>query len=45
VFNADPTIAAASARRLADLDAEIACFGHGEPFGRGAAAGLAEGVR
>ena len=45
VFNADPTVAAASARRLADLDAEIACFGHGEPFRRDAAARLAELAR
>jgi len=35
----------ASARRLADLDAEIACFGHGEPFRRDAAARLAELAR
>jgi glyoxylase-like metal-dependent hydrolase (beta-lactamase superfamily II) len=42
VFNADPTLAAASARRLASLDAEIACFGHGEPLRRDAAASLAE---
>ena len=41
----DPTVAAASARRLADLDAEIACFGHGEPFRRDAAARLAELAR
>ena len=42
VFNADPAVAAASARRLAELDAEIACFGHGEPLRRDAAARLAE---
>jgi glyoxylase-like metal-dependent hydrolase (beta-lactamase superfamily II) len=41
VFNADPTVAATSARRLAGLDAEIACFGHGEPLRRDAAARLA----
>jgi glyoxylase-like metal-dependent hydrolase (beta-lactamase superfamily II) len=41
VFNADPAVAAASARRLAGLDAEIACFGHGEPLRRDAAALLA----
>ncbi|GAA2396074.1 MBL fold metallo-hydrolase [Dactylosporangium salmoneum] len=32
VFNADPERAAASFRRQADLDAEIACFGHGRPL-------------
>jgi len=31
VFNLDRAQAAASFRRLADLDADIACFGHGEP--------------
>jgi glyoxylase-like metal-dependent hydrolase (beta-lactamase superfamily II) len=40
VFNADRTQAAASFRRLARLDAEIACFGHGEPVIQGAAAQL-----
>ena len=45
VFNADPTLAAASARRLASLDADIACFGHGEPLRRDAAASLAELAR
>jgi glyoxylase-like metal-dependent hydrolase (beta-lactamase superfamily II) len=45
VFNADPTLAAASARRLASLDAEIACFGHGEPLRRDAAASRAELAR
>jgi glyoxylase-like metal-dependent hydrolase (beta-lactamase superfamily II) len=45
VFNADPTRAAASARRLASLDAEIACFGHGEPLRRDATAALAELAR
>ena len=32
VFNADPPAAAAAARRLATLEADVACFGHGEPF-------------
>jgi hypothetical protein len=45
VFNAEPTIAVASARRLANLDVEIACFGHGEPIRRDAAARLAELAR
>jgi glyoxylase-like metal-dependent hydrolase (beta-lactamase superfamily II) len=40
VFNADPAQAAGSFRRLAALDTEIACFGHGEPLTRGAAASL-----
>jgi len=35
MFNSEPAVAAASARRLADLDVEIACFGHGQPL-RGA---------
>ncbi len=38
VFNVDPARAAASFARLAALGAEIACFGHGEPITRGAAA-------
>jgi glyoxylase-like metal-dependent hydrolase (beta-lactamase superfamily II) len=38
VFNVDPPQAAASFRRLATLDAGIACFGHGEPVTDGAAA-------
>ena len=42
VFNADPAAAAASARRLAALDAELACFGHGEPLRSDAAARLAQ---
>jgi glyoxylase-like metal-dependent hydrolase (beta-lactamase superfamily II) len=42
VFNAEPAVAAASARRLASLDAEVACFGHGEPLRRDASARLAE---
>jgi glyoxylase-like metal-dependent hydrolase (beta-lactamase superfamily II) len=40
VFNADPGQAAASYRRLAALDCEIACFGHGEPITQDAAARL-----
>lgn len=42
VFNADPAVAAATARRLATLDAEVACFGHGEPVRSAAAARLAQ---
>jgi glyoxylase-like metal-dependent hydrolase (beta-lactamase superfamily II) len=30
VFNSDPPVAAQSFRRLAELDVEIACFGHGD---------------
>ena len=40
VFNVSRTQAAASFRRLARLSAELACFGHGEPLTRGAAAAL-----
>jgi hypothetical protein len=49
VFHVDRARAAASFRRLAALDAELACFGHGEPALTGAgdrlrvAAGLVEG--
>jgi glyoxylase-like metal-dependent hydrolase (beta-lactamase superfamily II) len=32
VFNVDRAAAAASFRRLASLDAAVACFGHGEPL-------------
>jgi glyoxylase-like metal-dependent hydrolase (beta-lactamase superfamily II) len=38
VFNVDRAQAADSFRRLADLDVAIACFGHGEPLTRDAAA-------
>jgi glyoxylase-like metal-dependent hydrolase (beta-lactamase superfamily II) len=37
VFNADRAGAAASFARLAAVNAEIACFGHGEPLTEGAA--------
>jgi glyoxylase-like metal-dependent hydrolase (beta-lactamase superfamily II) len=40
VFNADRAEAAASFRRLAGLSAAVACFGHGEPLTRDAAATL-----
>ena len=40
VFNVDRAQAATSLRRLATLDAEVACFGHGEPLTRNAAAEL-----
>jgi glyoxylase-like metal-dependent hydrolase (beta-lactamase superfamily II) len=40
VFNADRAQAAASFHRLAGLDTEIACFGHGEPVTQDAAAQL-----
>jgi glyoxylase-like metal-dependent hydrolase (beta-lactamase superfamily II) len=45
VFNVNRTQAAASLRRLADLDATVACFGHGEPLTRAAAAELQAAVR
>jgi glyoxylase-like metal-dependent hydrolase (beta-lactamase superfamily II) len=45
VFNADPAQAAASFRRLAALDSEIACFGHGEPITQDAAARLRAAAR
>jgi glyoxylase-like metal-dependent hydrolase (beta-lactamase superfamily II) len=40
VFNVDPALAAASFRRQAKLDVEIACFGHGEPLTESAADAL-----
>jgi glyoxylase-like metal-dependent hydrolase (beta-lactamase superfamily II) len=40
VFNVSRSQAAASFRRLADLTATVACFGHGEPLTHGAAAAL-----
>jgi glyoxylase-like metal-dependent hydrolase (beta-lactamase superfamily II) len=45
VFNADPPAARDSFRRLARLDAELACFGHGEPIRSRAGARLAEVAR
>jgi glyoxylase-like metal-dependent hydrolase (beta-lactamase superfamily II) len=44
VFNADPPAAVAAALRLATLDADVACFGHGEPLRHDAAARLAEAM-
>jgi len=32
VFNLDRTVAAGSFRRIAELDVDVACFGHGEPL-------------
>ncbi|MYQ95541.1 MBL fold metallo-hydrolase, partial [Streptomyces sp. SID4946] len=40
VFNLGRPRLLDSVRRLADLDAEVACFGHGDPVLRGAAAEL-----
>lgn len=40
VFNVDRAQAAASLRRLAELDTTVACFGHGEPLTRDAATEL-----
>jgi len=39
-FNADPTRATESLGRLAELDVEIACFGHGPPLTAGAGTAL-----
>jgi glyoxylase-like metal-dependent hydrolase (beta-lactamase superfamily II) len=44
VFNADPATATATARQLATLDVDVACFGHGEPLRDRAAARLAEAL-
>jgi glyoxylase-like metal-dependent hydrolase (beta-lactamase superfamily II) len=40
VFNVDPRQARESAKKLAALDFDIACFGHGEPLLRDASAAL-----
>ncbi|MFE7465942.1 MBL fold metallo-hydrolase [Streptomyces sp. NPDC057499] len=40
VFNIDPALAMASFRRLAALEPDTVCFGHGEPVAGGAAAVL-----
>ncbi|WP_329173578.1 MBL fold metallo-hydrolase [Streptomyces sp. NBC_01477] len=40
VFNSDPARALGSFRRLAALDVDVACFGHGDPIAGGAAAAL-----
>ena len=45
VFNVDRAQAAASLRLLAGLDATVACFGHGEPLTRDAAAELQAAAR
>lgn len=45
VFNVDRVQAAASLRRLAALDTEVACFGHGEPLTRDAGAKLRAAAR
>jgi glyoxylase-like metal-dependent hydrolase (beta-lactamase superfamily II) len=47
VFNVDRARAAASLRRLAELDVAVACFGHGEPLTGDATAALraASGAR
>lgn len=42
IFNLDRSLAAASFRRLAELDVETVCFGHGEPITSGAGARLRE---
>ena len=41
VFNCDPPLAVQTFRRLAELDVEIACFGHGDPVRSDARAKLA----
>lgn len=40
VFNLDRARTVASFHRLADLDADLACFGHGDPVTSGASAVL-----
>ena len=45
VFNADPPQAIESLRRQADLDVDIACFGHGEPVTQNASQALRSAVR
>ncbi len=45
VFNVNRAQAAASLRRLAALDATVACFGHGEPLTHHAAAELQAAAR
>jgi glyoxylase-like metal-dependent hydrolase (beta-lactamase superfamily II) len=45
VFNADPATARDSFRRLARLDADLACFGHGDPIRSQAGLRLAEVAR
>jgi glyoxylase-like metal-dependent hydrolase (beta-lactamase superfamily II) len=45
VFNVNRTQAAASFRRLAGLSVAVACFGHGEPLSRDAAAALEAAAR
>jgi glyoxylase-like metal-dependent hydrolase (beta-lactamase superfamily II) len=42
IFNLDGTAVARSLRRLAELDVDVACFGHGEPAVADAAARLRE---
>ncbi|KOV57221.1 MBL fold metallo-hydrolase [Streptomyces sp. MMG1121] len=42
VFNLDRAQLLTSLRRLAELDADVACFGHGDPVLKGAAATLRE---
>jgi glyoxylase-like metal-dependent hydrolase (beta-lactamase superfamily II) len=44
VFNVDPSQAVTSFKRQAQLDAEIACFGHGDPLTENAAAELRAAV-
>ncbi|MDF5759307.1 MBL fold metallo-hydrolase [Spongiactinospora sp. TRM90649] len=44
VFNVDPPQALDSFRRVALLETEIACFGHGEPVAGGASARFREAV-
>ena len=45
VFNNDRAQAAASFQRLADLDTDIACFGHGEPLTQNAVLELRKAAR
>jgi glyoxylase-like metal-dependent hydrolase (beta-lactamase superfamily II) len=45
IFNVDTAQAAESLRRLADLDVDVAAFGHGEPVLHGAQARLRQAVQ
>jgi glyoxylase-like metal-dependent hydrolase (beta-lactamase superfamily II) len=44
IFSVDPDQAEASARKLASLPVEVACFGHGEPVLEGAGKRLCEAL-
>lgn len=43
VFNSDPAAAERAMLRQAELDVDIACFGHGDPLTEKASEGLRAG--